>query len=235
VPQDDHGQEPDSSQGPDAPKNVTEEQLNKAISARLAAFEKKHKEQLAAALETLAPTLDQLLEQKLAGIKAPEPAAPKGKTEVENDPLFKGMQKRLAELEATANEARAQAAAQAKAAKDSLLRQKAAEELSKHGIDAARARHALATLVDSDKRVRWSEDDDSQLVFRDSDGTEVDLTTGIRSWVKTDEAKIFLPPRGTAGSGERPQGKQPITNQKGGVSREGLGQAILNEYLKGSI
>ena len=46
-------------------------------------------------------------------------------------------------------------------------------------------------------------DESGNVSFRGSDGDPIDVETGIKGWVATEEAKIYLPPRGTTGSGDR--------------------------------
>lgn len=226
MPENNHGQEPDSSQG-NEPKFVTEDVLNKAITARLSQLEKKQKEQLAEALNSLAPMLDKALEDKLAA-KPQDPPSKKDRNSVEDDPQFKGLKKELAELKAKADAAEAKAAQEAAKAKEAALRQKVADELGKHGIDSQRARHAMSFIVDAERRVRY--DDDDNLVFRDSDGQELDLMSGVKAWVKSDDAKIYLPPKGASGSGDRPA-KTQIRDAKGQITREAIGNELMKKIF----
>lgn len=207
-PEDTNGTGTDTPQGTqdNAPKFVNSEQLNKAITARLKEFEARNKETILEALGSLAPEIDKMIEAKFAAPKE----APKGK--VEEDPKYKGLEKQLLELKSKAeSESNARAAAEAKA-KDREMRQTVRDALASVGVDGDRARHALGFLVDAERRVSWSEDGES-LIYKDVDGTETDFTSGIKRWAKSDEAKIYLPPRGTTGSGERPPaGKLPASS-----------------------
>lgn len=221
---------PEAPQGEaSGPNYVTKEEfnelINRAMTARFSAVEKRIAQQMAEALSGLGPKLDELLQAKL-------PQAPQAPAErhLDESPLVKGLQKQLAELQEQNRKSQAERDAERQRARDVALRQKLTEELAKHGVDARYARQAIGYLVDAEKRVRWTDDESDALIFRDADGSELDLPTGLRTWVKTDEAKIYQPPRGAQGSGDRggttaPKplaSKYPTTNQ--------IGRALLADF-----
>ena len=214
----------------DSPKFVTEDQLNRAISARFGAFEKSFGSKLEKTLGESLAGLSTKFEEALASVKtdgAPKNEQKQQSSSVLDAPEYKGMQRELAELKKQTAEAKAERDAERGKVRDSSLRQRLGEELAKHGVDAARAKHAIGYLVDADKRVRWSEDGE-QLVFRDADG-EVDLATGLKGWVKTDDGKLYIPPRGAQGSGDRPGGSVNGQRQQT-LQRGDIGRAILSEF-----
>lgn len=128
---------------------------------------------------------------------------------VEEAPAYKSLLKRLGDMEKSfATERRAREEAEARAA-DQRLRTTLGDALTKVGVEPRYVRQAIALLVDADKRVALS--DDGQIVFRDG-GAELDLAAGLKDWIKTDEAKIYLAPRGASGSGDRPAGGKPPRN-----------------------
>ena len=114
--------------------------------------------------------------------------------------------------------------------RDAALRQRVGEVLAGAGIEGVRARHAIGLLVDAEKRVRWSDDGES-LVFRTADRDDAELEPGLRGWLKTDDAKLYLPPKGSQGSGDRPAGTGPAATAGGPPDRrevaEGLRRALL--------
>ena len=237
MPNDAHGNESDNSQGTtpsDAPKYLTAEDFNKAMSARLAAYEKsaekKLKEMMSEALNGVASTVDNLLTEKLgsatvgSGKKSKESSS-------DEDPVVRGLKKQIDDLMAKTADAEKRAASESARLRDVSLRQKLGEELGKLGIDGTRAKHAVGFLVDAEKRVGWGEDD--SIVFKDADGFEVDLSTGIKSWGSTDEAKMYMPPRGTVGSGERPSGSGKLVTGKGQLDREALNAALFKAVAGG--
>lgn len=220
---------PEGTQGDNgnAPKYVTEEQLNRAITARLAAFGKSQEKVLGEFQTTLTGKLEELLKA------APVPTTTAESSKPAESPELKGALKRLAEIEAANKQIQAERDAERAKARDVALRQQLSDTLLKHGVDATRVKHAVGILVDSEKRVRFDEDGES-LIFKDSDNTDVDLITGVRSWVKSDDGKFYLPPRGVNGSGDRGAGKAPQTAQKGGqVTAESLGDLLLQGRADG--
>lgn len=221
---------PETPQGegtaPNAPDPKLSELVNRAITARFSAFEKKISQQVTEAVNGLFPKLDELVQTKL---QTTSPTAPPDPKSVEESPHVKGLQKRLAELEEQGRKFREERDAERHRARDAALRQRLSDELAKHGVDSKYVRQAVGFLVDAEKRVRWQDDEGEALVFRDADGSELDLSTGLRSWVKTDDAKIYQPPRGASGSGDRGGGVAPKTMQSAGIKRGDIGRALLSE------
>ncbi len=191
---------PEAAQGETGPKYVTEEQLNRAITARFGEMSKKLE-------KSFGDTLGKTLEERLAALK-PAPADEEKPQSPLDAPEVKGLMKQMGELQARlkATEER-EAAAKAKA-RDTQLRQHVGEALASAGIkDTLRAKHALKFLVDGEKLVNWDEDGE-RLVFRDSEGF-VDFATGLKGWLKSEDAKMYLPPPDTSGTGGR-TGTAPV-------------------------
>jgi hypothetical protein len=211
------------------------------VTGAVKASSKKLQSELTASLtsslgEAMAKTLTDYDAKRQEAAEAAEAerqaADPKGKgktaeaVDIENSPAFRGMQKKLdAALRAQA-EADARAKAEASKAKDTALRQSLSEALDKNSFDP-KARHlALSHLVDGAKLVRYSEDGET-IVFRDSDGADVDLATGIKGFAQTDDGKRFMPASGASGTGDRSR-FTPITQPKTGKLEPGtLGRSIL--------
>jgi len=112
---------PEAPQGDDAPKYVTEEQLNKAITARFTEYTKRS---------------SAILEDKLGGFEKkilealPKPpaegSAPPGDVaakSVLDHPEVKGMAKKIAELEERARKAEERTLAEERRSKDLALKQ----------------------------------------------------------------------------------------------------------------
>ncbi len=195
--------QPGQGEGGDAPKYVTEEQLNRAISARLADYGKKVEKSIEAAVGGIGAKLDELKSSlpSLGGGGTDSKDPPRG-GDIENHPLVKGLQKQIADQKAATEQLKAERDAEKAAARDGKLRQKLTDALTKGGVDPRYVRKAVGDLVDVEKRVRFSDDEGDDLVFRDATG-DLDLETGLKGWFKSDDAKIYLPPRGTQGSGDR--------------------------------
>ncbi len=220
---------PQDGQGNDGPKYVTAEELNKAITARFTDHQKKLEKHLESFSGALTGKLEELLK---AAVPAPAPTstAETPKPADADSPALRGMMKQLEELKRDNLKIQQERDAERTRAKDATLRQQLSDALIKNGVDATRVKHAVGILVDSEKRVRFEEDGDS-IVFKDNDNTDVDLLTGIKSWVKSDDGKFYLPPRGVNGSGDRGAGRAPnVTNTSKTVNAESLGNLILDEF-----
>jgi hypothetical protein len=214
-----------AGQGDDAPKYVTEEQLNRAISARLTDFQKKVEK----TIEGVKVDPEAIAKLVAESISASKPAdEPKGKSkDSQPDPEVNSLKKALADQKKTVEEMQAKLAQERASVRNSKLRQAVQDEMTKHGFsEATRAKHALGHLVDVEKRVRYSDDESDSIVFRDEDGQDVDLATGIKSWSRSDEAKLYMPPKGVQGSGSNPGGKgSPKDDQPR------LGEVLQNAFF----
>ncbi len=215
----------------DAPKYVTEEQLDKALTPRLRALEQKVEKTLAQSFETFSSKLKSELASLLP------PPKPEGKPDAKKesaapDPELKKLQDQIGSLTKQAEDARAERDTERAKVRDATLRQRVGELLAAAGIEGVRARHAIGLLIDSERAVRWSDDGDS-IVFRAGDRGDVDLEAGLRTWLKSDDAKLYLPPKGTQGSGDRPANGGPSTRPSGPPERrdvaDGLRRALLGQ------
>jgi hypothetical protein len=198
---------PQESQGTSAPKAFTAEEFNRAYSARAKADAARIEKLLAEREAALLAKFEEIATAK----REPETNAPAQKSATESVE-YQTLKKKLEQFERQYAEAQATANAERSKARDAALRAKVADALGAAGVSGVHARAAMAMLVDSEKRVQWS-DDGETLAFRDSDGTDIDFRAGLSSWLKSDDAKMFLPPRGTAGSGDRPGGSAPKKTQ----------------------
>jgi len=216
-----------TEQGKDEPKFVTEEQLNRAISARLGDFGKKIEKQFetfgGSLTTSLAAKLDELVTGKLEALAPPEKSAPAKPQSWTDSPEYKAMQRRLEASEKQIEQERQEKAAAAAKSQAQSLRTKLSESLAAGGISGKSLQFALGVLLDSEKRVRF--DEDERPLFKTDDGDELPLADGLKVWLKSDDAKVFLPPRGTTGSGHRPVATTP-TNGTTGVPAGQLGQRL---------
>lgn len=239
--QDDSGQTGQGGSG-DAPQYVTEAQLNKAITSRFAAFEKKITNQNEAAQKATVESVGSLLDEKLAGLKPPQKDAD-GQTGGDGDgqagpdaataAKLAGLEKQNQALQKRLDESEAKAAEKERKARDVTLRGTLGDALSEHGIEGKRALHAIGYLIDASKRVHL-EDDGETVLFRDEDGTDVDLKTGLADWAKSDDAKLYQAPTGATGSGARHDGGngRPAGGTKGG-SESDIGQRLFDALSSG--
>lgn len=226
---------PQAAQGTDeSPNFVTEDQLNKAITARFKSFEQKVEKTFGESFTTFGGKI----KEELASLLAPKPEPPK-EPEKKKDaqapstphPDLRRFEEQIAALTKQADEARSERDTERAKTRDTTLRQRLTDALATAGIDGVRARHAVGLLVDSEKRVRWSEEGDAVL-FRRAEDDDVDLGEGLKHWLKTDDAKLYLPPRGATGSGDRPGAATPRTPAapptRGDVA-DGLRRALFGQ------
>ncbi len=187
-----------------------EQALAKTVNAAVTTHTKRLEASLAKTIgEAIGSSLDEKIKAAIPAPPEPKPGEGKpGDTKIEDSPVFKGLEKRLADLQKQNEQARAEATAAKAKGQDATLRQSLSAALGKHSIVGDGANDATMILVDGQKRVAWSEDGET-LTFKEADGTTVDLETGVASWAKSDQAKRFLPPRGTQGSGDRSGGRAP--------------------------
>lgn len=192
---------------------------------------KKHDEVLVARFDGGLAELKQLLTARSTEPE-PKPAEPANEkpAPVEDSPAYRSLKRQLEETNARVKAAEDARAVEAAKATDMRLRTQLAEALSTAGVDPKYVRHAVGFLVDAEKRVRAGED--GAIVFRD--GTDdVDLTTGLKSWIRGDEAKLYLAPRGANGSGDKATGKAPA--KSGQPSREELAVKFQEALMGGVI
>jgi hypothetical protein len=206
---------------------MTEEHVHALIGGRLRAFEERIGKTIGDSVGALAKSMK---EELAALVSKPEPQADDKRKKDAESPELKKLQEQIASLTKQAEDARAERDAERARARDTMLRQKLAEALGTAGIEGVRAKNAIGVLVDAEKRLRWS-DDGEAILFRNGD-REDELPVGLKDWLKTEDAKLYLPPRGASGSGDRP-GAAPPRASSGPPSRadvaEGLRRALLGQ------
>lgn len=189
----------------DAPKYVTSDDVakivNQAISARNKSFEAKVEKSLADMTVGIGAKLEEIIATRAPAPKSEaQQTAGAAEPKIEEHPAVRSLQKQLSELKNKAEKAEQERDNERAKTRDSSMRHRVQSALGEHGIDPKYTKHALGHLVDAEKLVRLGDDGES-LIFRDAEGGDLDFATGLKGWVASDEAKIYLPPRGAAGSG----------------------------------
>jgi hypothetical protein len=200
--------------------------VNSAISARDKMVDKKRAEDR----DGLKADVAKLLDEKFASLKPadPAPSDKDGKRSKGEDLEAATTRKQLAELRELVEKANSRAAAERAKNEANELRERIGKMLAPTGIDGTRFRGAYAVLKD---RIRkQSDEDDAPYVFVDDSGEEIDLEIGVKGWTKSDEAKIYTPPTGAAGSGAR-RVASPLTQAKDGKSKETTYEDVGNMVL----
>ena len=214
---------------PETPATLSESRVHQLINSALASqkkeLERKAKEDREA--------FSKMLDEKLGALKPAEPAAPgeggKKAKDVELDSLRRQMQ----ELQGQLQEQRDVAQRELQKNRTSQMHSVVQERLAEMGkITGTGAKLALMALTASG-RVGYGEGDESEkLVYRGDDGVTVDLETGLKQWLKTEEAKYFQAPSGARGSGSRP-GAAPAGPATGNPMNNAMGyleKALRSEF-----
>lgn len=206
-----------------APKFMTAEDFNGAMTARERRFEERMAKQMAAQLEKFwaarsAPATDAGEETgtEADAADAAQTAAVEQPKRLSGDAL--AIKKAAAKIDALQKQMQAKEEAAAKEKAELLQRQEKADmlaALTAAGVTTAKG--AYATLKE-DGRIRRNADGELvMVVVKDYAGTkaeeEVPIAAGIKEWLATDDGKCFLPPRG-GGDGS-------ATVIRGGASRTG--------------
>lgn len=193
------GGEPPKGDAPPAPKYVTVEELNAAITGKLKSVTKN--------IEGFGEKFDALASQleALAKARAPEPpSAPraKGKGKADEEPPAEDPEK--LEMKRQIEELQAQHKAREEADKAAKVRALQAE-MRQSVVDGLRAagvlegfEGALALSMIEEGTVR--RDRAGKVVFRRGDDGDLPLADGLREWAGGD-GKRYLRPRDAAGSG----------------------------------
>jgi len=224
--------------------DVAAEVANRAITARNKAYDKRFEEFSATTIKAVEKSIAEIYKTLPnanaagGGEGAGGEGGDKGKGKsaggtqnVMESPEVRAMRRELDELKQKSQEAEAKAKEAEALNKKQQLRAMTSETLAKHGgMKADAARRAIA-LLEADGRIKY--DDDDQPIFVGEDG-DIKLEQGIKDWLKTEDGKSFLPPRGTQGSGERPGAGKPNTGNPGQPSRAELGAKLL-QALDGRI
>jgi hypothetical protein len=226
-----------AAEAAEPPKFVTEEQLGRAIASRFKAHEKTLEAKFAELTTGLVTKFEESAAKMAEASKTkearPEPAKKAEPQSFEDSPAYVAMRKQLEELTKKQEQAIRERDAEKARSRDMGLRQKVTEALSSAGVDAARAKLAIGYLIDAAKVVGYSEDEPEAVVFRTSEGDQ-DLGSGLRTWLKSDEGKVFLPPRGTQGSGDRSVGASPIPSSQG-ITKSQVASLIGQALASGEI
>jgi hypothetical protein len=204
--------------------------VNDAITKRLGQFEKSIGSQIG---ETVTKALD--------GFKAAQPRAGApaegGETPSATDPMsvaLKSLEARLKEAEQRSQAQEQRANAERAKNRNSTLRGTLQEQLAKAGIsDPTALRLAVGHLVDAEKRVSYenADEDEAPILFKADDGSMLDLPTGIARWLKTPEAKFYIPATGTRGSGASAP-RSPALQPGQQPSRERQLEAVGNAFFE---
>lgn len=207
---DDTPPSPFSEEQTNSLRQLVSQIVNSSIRARDVQADKKRAEDRDAIKSDFAKMLD----EKLTAL-APKPddgdktdgkgGKPRDRKE---DVELATLKRQFSEMQQRAEESDRRASAERAKNRDITLRKAAEEVLEGAGITGTRFKAAYA-LLQQEGRIRYAADDTDDIIFTEAMGAEVDHRTGLSGWAKSEEAKLFIPPSGTNGSGSRPRTGQP--------------------------
>lgn len=186
-------------------KSIVAKSVNAAITQRLSQYDQK-----------LEDTLSSQLEQIMSKTQA---SASNDDTPAEDDAV-QAMRARLKEMEALL------AAEKQERDKERHLRsvneERAAlkDVLQAEGVPSDRLKAAVAVLYTEDQRI--GRDDHGNIQFLTQEEGYVDrasLKEGVAKFLKTDEGKIYLPPRDVSGSGNK-GGRAPAPKEGSSLAED---------------
>jgi hypothetical protein len=212
--------------------------VNNILTARLNTVEKKLLEKTSSSIgEALKSQLPELLKDFRAPPESTDDVGGSkgGKKDKDSSELAtklatmaKQQEATLARLDASERKA-AQLREQARAA---AIRDQTSRFLANAGIVGDAFDAAYAYLAHNGK-IKTAEDPDSDEAFFADPAGDVTLEVGLGGWLKTNQAKLFLPATGTRGSNSRPSsgmpnGQKPTPEQV----RANIAQALERELGK---
>jgi hypothetical protein len=187
--------------------------------------------------ESMKESFGKLLDEKLQALAPPpEPGdgGKGGKGGKSGDVELATLKRQVEDLRKSSEESARVAASERAKNRSAKMRDDVREALREHGITDARFKAAYA-MLQQDGVLRYQSDDSDDIVFADVTG-EMDYRTGLATWAKSEDAKLFLPPSGTQGAGTRPKTGQP--QMKGGpltpAERAQKMNAALGEWADNS-
>jgi hypothetical protein len=195
---------------------MTEDQFNKATSARDKRLMERLEKTMAEHFSKLVPKAVEPTEEEEESVDA-KPVDKSTATPAPNDATASELKRLRKRLEASEKEREAEKKAREEQSAKSALaeeRAKLGDALTAANVDSKWHRAAMALLHTEDKRVRRNAE--GKVIFLDDDGDEMELGAGLKHWLTTDDGKKFVPARGASGSGAV-GGKAPInlTDKKG--------------------
>lgn len=203
--------DPNAPVGNDALLAALAPEIHKLINGALASHNKQADKKRTEDRDAFA----KLLDEKLSGFKPtekPTEEPPVGKKEAANAELAT-LRKQMEALATKAEASERRSAQLREQNRQASLRDGTAKFLANAGIVGDRFDAAYAYLAHNGK-IKVAEDPDSDAQFFVDTTEDLALETGLAGWLKSEQAKIFLPPTGVRGSGSRPGGGNGFGQQK---------------------
>lgn len=196
------------------PEYVTKDELNQMLNG----FRKSSKTDLESVVQ-------KSIQAALAGLAQPkEEVEPTTTSRGKPDPEKEELKKQVKMLLERQSQADAEAA---RLRVHTALR----DTFTKHGVDPRHVEHAIAFAQHSNL---VKTDEDGQITMRVNQ-IDMPLTDAVQHWVKTDDAKLYLAPRGTQGSGQRGPVRpetQPTSTSPKQITQDNFGEVVLEGLME---
>lgn len=210
----------------DGPKYMSAEEVTAMVTGANERMKKTLTAEIEKSLKTFTEQLPDLLKPQLEALKTELPKPDDKPPENKPDPKILALEQKLADtLKAVDAAEKARVAAEEKSRNESAksaLRSALAAHVRPEALDTV-----TKILFDADKRVTFGEDGSPLLKVRKApvagmpeEDMELPLTDGVSSWLKSDDAKLFLPAPG--GTGDPKRGTPPARSSA--LGKDGMPQ-----------
>jgi len=215
---------PSENESPDTntPKYITAEEVAAMVTGAITAHSKKLQKELTASIEGLK------LDEKIANaLKAAVPAeAPDGEHKPRTvDPRLVALEDKAKQLEASLAKSEQARSEAVQRSRDESARSALKAALSA-GVAPGATDMAAKLLFDAEKRIGFDEDGTPFFRTRRSPGhgmpeedMQMPLADGVKHWLQSDDAKIFVPAPAPAPGANRGQAPRQLTRGSDGMPR----------------
>lgn len=228
----------DGKAAPPAPAYMTQEQFNKAMTAREKRFEERLQKMVAGSLAPLMERLppaasddDDEADEPAPPTAAPAQSSKPSKAEVDAKKARKGMEELRKQMEAECEERKQE--------RERFQREeaKAATKAALSAYGCVQPDHALAVL---EMRNLLRRSDSGELVFvskTDYQGQTLEeekgLEAGIKEWLSSPDGQLYLPPKGTQGSGSTGAGRPGNRKLTKDEAKEEALKGLVDAFRRG--
>jgi hypothetical protein len=196
----------DSPEESDTPKHMTVEEFNRAFSSMKKTLERQYEQRFTKLIEDRFAQSQPPQSMQATGNQEPgntNPTNPNPPIRVEDSPAYRESRRELEELKKGLASVQAERDAERQKGLALTKRNLVQERLQAAGITGAALKLATNEVLAS-----TSYDEESQQYVYGTGAEALPFDSGVKTWLKSDEAKVLMPARGVAGSGAVPGGAQ---------------------------
>lgn len=208
-------------------KFVTQEQLSQVVNQAVSSHMKRLDTKIGATMkDAVAEALKDMVQKAKDDDDPPgaDPPAGGGKgADDKPNPAMTALKRQVETLTTKLQKAEDDRAGEAKQRQRDGLKSAVLKQLGESGLSGQHLRGAQAILYQDD-RVRIG--DDGAHLFRNAEGEDLPLVEGVKEWIGSDDAKLFLPPKDVRGSGDRGSDNAALPKTKDSAMNQALADAI---------